>query len=137
MNSYLELREKHQKAINDFPIGFTFNDSQFKEVLAKLSVKDPSELISIGNGGFIRHSDYKEFSEMLKNFDTEEAKAREDPAFCYEMFLYELGNHEYCITYDLEDTLYACGLTLEQVQSNSILSKALIKARKDYLASVE
>ena len=31
MNKYNELREKHQKEVNDFPIGFAFSDKQFEE----------------------------------------------------------------------------------------------------------
>ena len=30
MNKYEEMREKHQKEVNDFPIGFAFSEQQFE-----------------------------------------------------------------------------------------------------------
>lgn len=31
MNKYTELRDKHQKQVNDFPMMFAFNEKQFEE----------------------------------------------------------------------------------------------------------
>lgn len=53
--------------------------------------------------------------------------------FIYDMFLYELANHEYCITYDYEETFDALGLTEKQVNADKRLIHGLQKARKDYL----
>ena len=53
--------------------------------------------------------------------------------FIFDMFVYELANHEYCITYDLEDTLDALGLTPEEVNADKRLSHGLNKAIKTYL----
>ena len=36
MTKYNELREKHQKEVNEFPIGFAFSDQQFEEQMKKL-----------------------------------------------------------------------------------------------------
>jgi hypothetical protein len=44
------------------------------------------------------------------------------------MFNYELGNHEYCITHDLTDTLDALGLTLEEVNADPMMADALKRA---------
>jgi len=38
MNSYLELKEKHQKEVNEFPMFFAFNDKQFKEGMKKFGL---------------------------------------------------------------------------------------------------
>ena len=53
--------------------------------------------------------------------------------FIFDMFVYELANHEYCITYDLEDTLDALGLTAEQINADKRLTHGLNKAIKHYL----
>ena len=37
------------------------------------------------------------------------------------MFSYELANHEYCITYDIEPTLDALGLTLDEINKRAYL----------------
>jgi hypothetical protein len=44
------------------------------------------------------------------------------------MFLYELANHEYTYTNDLEDTLSALDLTPDDINSNKALKKGLQKA---------
>lgn len=32
MNKYVDLKNKHQKEVNDFPIGAAFSNEQFKEM---------------------------------------------------------------------------------------------------------
>ena len=48
--------------------------------------------------------------------------------FVYEMFLYELKNHEYGYTRDTKDTLEALGYTAEEVTGNPKLKRSLEKA---------
>ena len=31
MNAYVELKNKHQKEVDDFPLGFAFSDEQFAD----------------------------------------------------------------------------------------------------------
>ena len=137
MNKYLALKKKHQKEINEFPIFFAFNQEQFEEGKFKLGVTKNTELIDIGYGGFIRASDKQAYIDMYKRMDEEHKEAMQDEEYCYWMFLYELGNMEYYITRDLEDTFGACGLTEEEVTTNPMLMNALRKARKDYLEGCE
>ena len=55
--------------------------------------------------------------------------------FIFDMFSYELANHEYIVTWSLTDTLEALNLTLEEVSNNKSLSKGLKLAKKDYVKS--
>jgi len=66
---------------------------------------------------------------MIDRHDKEmkEAMANDDE-FVLNMFSYELANHEYCITYDVSDTLDALGLTIDEVRNDERLSNALQKA---------
>ena len=53
------------------------------------------------------------------------------------MFDYELGNHEYIVTYDATSAIEALGLTVEEVHNNPLLLKGLkdaIKAQKEWYA---
>lgn len=34
--AYLDLKERHQKEINEFPMAFAFNEEQLQEALKKL-----------------------------------------------------------------------------------------------------
>lgn len=52
------------------------------------------------------------------------------------MLTYEMANHEYCITCDIEETLNACGYELKDLENDRTLQKAVKEARKDYLRSV-
>ena len=33
MNSYVEMKERHQKEVNEFPMKFAFSDEQFKKAM--------------------------------------------------------------------------------------------------------
>lgn len=78
---------------------------------------------------------------MLNRFvkEREEAIAADktEEGFIYHMFLYELANHEYCITFDLEETLDALDLTMEQINADKRLLRGLQKAEKGYLKHCE
>ena len=48
------------------------------------------------------------------------------------MFKYELRNHEYNITHDLEDTLKSLNITGEEIELKENLKQGLLKAIKEY-----
>ena len=99
------------------------------------------KIIGIGAGGFIRKSDLKAYTEMCQRTEKEMQEAiandKTGEGFIKEMFKYELANHEYCITYELDDTLDALGLTIEEINNNQALKHGLELARKEYLKSYE
>ena len=143
MNAYKLLKDKQQKEMNAVPLGAAFSNAQFEQMMQKwgLTVRDTDKICSLGGGCYLRKTDFTAFMEMIKRFEREKAEAIEKDSsgngFIYDMFLYELANHEYCITYELDDTLYALGLTEEQVNSDKRLSHGLKKAIKDYLKNAE
>jgi len=131
-NLYLKLNAKNRKDLDDFPIFFAFSNEQFEEGLKKLkTTKD--DIVSIGASGFVKKEDSKKFGEMLKRHNEEHKKMMENKDYVYQMFRYELSNHEYCITYDDYDTLISLNLTKEEVEKNPLLTQQLQKAKKDYL----
>ena len=135
---YLELKQKQQKEVNDFPFGFAFSNQQFKEMMEKFGLKetDTDKIYSIGAGGYIRKSDSDAFDEMFKRhrkeIEDEIEKDKKGTGFIYSMVSYELANHEYCITYDIEPTLDALGLTLDEINKKENLLNGLRKALKEY-----
>ncbi|SCJ45405.1 Uncharacterised protein [uncultured Clostridium sp.] len=134
MNMYLELTKKHQKESNEFPFIFAFSNEKLIEGMAKLGLKEyeTNKLLSLGNGAFIRKSDKEKLNQMFNRHEEELKKAiNEDltgEGFIYQMFDYELANHEYCITYELDDTLNALGLTMDEIKNNDKLLHGLKKA---------
>lgn len=77
---------------------------------------------------------YKDYSTLINEQQKEHMK---DFDFLKSAFRYELANHEFCITYELDDTLDALLLTYEQVNSDPVMKKALLEAKKEYLKNCE
>ena len=135
---YIDLKQKQQQEVNEFPFGFAFNNKQFKEMMENFGLKetDTDKIYSIGAGGYIRKTDSEAMEKMFERhrqeMQDEINNDKKGTDFVYEMFRYELANHEYCITYDLEPTLNSLGLTEKQVYENPKLLNGLKKALKEY-----
>jgi len=136
MNKYIEVKRKHEKMINDFPMAFAFSEKQFEEAKIKLSVKSNEELLRIPSGGLIRKSDKQKFRDMVTNMNKDSENNFNDDDYLYHGFLYELSNHEYCITYDPTDTLDCFNLTIEQVENDNRLKTLFNKAKKTYFKNI-
>ena len=138
-NSYQILKDKQQKEFNKFPIGAAFNNKQFNEMLEQWSLlpTDTDKILHIGAGCYIRKSDKDAYLNMKRKHIKEMELAIDEDAtgdgFIFDMFLYELANHEYCITYELDDTLDALGFTEEEIHEDERLSHRLDKAISQYL----
>jgi len=128
VNSYLELQNKHKKDISNFPMIFAFSEEQLKEGLKKLGVtKD--KVVSVYGGAIIRATDKDKYLAMNIRHDREHKEMMNDKNYVYNMFKYELANHEYSYTLDDTDTLRSLGLTKEQVNNNLLLREQLEKAK--------
>jgi hypothetical protein len=128
MNKYTTLKEKHAKDITEFPMFFAFSDEQFERGLKDLKVKE-DEIIGIGMGGIIRKRDKQKYLDLIKRHYEEEKEAREDDEYVYQMFRYELANHEYSYTYDWTDTFDSLGLEFDKLDER--MKKLLFKATKE------
>lgn len=138
-NQYQVLKDRQQKEFNAFPMGAAFSQKQFDEMMGKwgLLPTDTDKILHIGSGCYIRKTDRDAFHELVDKLDREKKEAiaadTTGDAIIKDMFLYELANHEYCITYDLEDTLDALGLTVDEINADPRLLRGLEKALKQYL----
>ena len=136
METYKEMIARHQKEVDNFPFIFAFSVKQLEEGKKQMGIQSNSELLSIGAGGFIRKTDEAAMTEMFDRQRKEQedniAADKTGEGFIKGMFAYELANHEYCVTYDLEDTLDALGMTLDEVNGNPALANGLKLALKRY-----
>ena len=132
-NNYESFKNNARKELNDFPKFFAFNEKQFEEGKKELNIKSDNELCKIWGGGFIRKTDRQDFINMIDRHDIELKESikadTEGDKFIYSMFLYEMNNHEYSYTYEVEDTLEALCLTWEEVQNNNSLLNGFKKAK--------
>ena len=144
MNAYAEMKARHQERVNALPIKFAFGTNQFREMMASwgLTENDTDRIYKMGGtGGFYLREDSKRiFSTFEENEIELQTAIRNDldgSGFIKDMFRYELANHEYCITYDLEPTLDALGLSVDEVNNSPALLNGLQLARKEYLREAE
>lgn len=131
MNLYKNLKDRHAKEFNEFPMFFAYSMAQFDAGMSKLGL-DPSEknkIYCLGGGGYYRKVDSERLKELLARHseDMENNMANSDD-FLYDMFYYELGNHEYVYTGSTIPTLEVLGITQEEVNASVRMSQALSKA---------
>lgn len=140
-NKYLELKKRFEEEFSAFPMKFAFSEEQFVRGMTELGLdpeKDKDKVCTGFGGGFFRKTDKDALIALLEGHDKELTEAIEadktGDGFAYDMFYYELANHEYSYTMDLSQTLDALGMTFEAVQEKPILLQALTKAAKQVLA---
>ena len=139
MTNYKDLIERQQQEVNAFPLGFAFSDKQFGEMMEKWGLK-PTDTHKIYRlpwcGCFVQKKDAEARHVMFDRHAKERKQAiAEDldgTGYIYQMFAYELANHEYGYTYNIEPALDACGLSVEDVQQNQALKAGLCKALQEY-----
>lgn len=138
MNAYAEMKKKHQQEVNDFPMFFAFSDKQFAEGMKSLGLEpnDTDKIYSLrGTGGFYRKSDSPKLHAMFDRHAEERKAAIEadqtGEGFIYDMFDYELANHEYGYTRDISDAVRALGLTVDKINADERLLRGLKKACRE------
>lgn len=133
--TYTEMKRQHEEDIRSLNLGFAFNTDQFNEMMQKWGLNpetDTDKILSIGAGGFIQKKDIKSFEDTFKKIDEEKKLFKSNYDKLVKMLIYELANHEYCITHDLNETLDACGYAFKDVKKDATLKSALLKAIKYY-----
>lgn len=136
MNAYAEMKKRHQEEVNALPIYWAFTEERFDEILKELGLtrNDTDKLCRAPSGGFCLASDAKMIADTLIQHRKELEAAIEADAtgdgFIKDMFMYELRNHEYTYTCEVEETVEACGFTMEQVENDERLLRGLEAAAK-------
>lgn len=99
-----------------------------------LQETDTDKIYRIAPGGFIRKTDADKLDEMFTRHTKERKEAMaadiDGTGYLFQMFRYELANHEYSYTWDAEETLDALGLTYGDVNSSPAMRVALNAAIK-------
>lgn len=139
MNKYKELMKRQRKERDSFPLIFAFDDEQFKDGLKGLGFKetDRDKVLYLGNNFFIPKDKMKDWDQMnirhRHELMEEIKKDKTGTGFIYDMFFYELNNHEFSYTEDYEDTLEALNITEKELLENKNLRHGLDLAMKDIL----
>lgn len=135
-NDYLALKLRHEWDINHFPFFFAFDKQQFEEAIKKAGIQKDEKIISFSAGIYLRENEKDNYHRMIERHRQERKAAIESDTtgngYIYQMFKYELANHEYGYTGDTSDTLQALGLTEEEIIKNKALMHGYKKALKEY-----
>lgn len=138
-NKYVEMIKKHQEEISAFPMFFAFSNEQFEKGMQKLGLTkdDTDKIYKFSCGGFYRKSDNQKLKDMLSRHteerETNIANDKTGKGFIYQMFYYELSNHEYSYTMDLSETLDVLGYSMDDINNDERLLTGLYKASKELL----
>jgi hypothetical protein len=130
--TYQELKKKLQDRYNKFLEEngfFAFGREQFEEGKKKINIPNNEDIISIGMGGYIKKTAIEEYKKMIVETTDEELEWLKDHENLKQAIWYELGNHEYQYTEEIDDTLDALALPEEYWKDpkNLELLNAVIK----------
>ena len=114
METYTEMKARHQKEAGALPIGFALSPKYFEEMKRELGVKDDNELYQVkGTCVFYRKTDSALIHGTFERHAKEQEAAMRDITFAQGAFLYEMLNHEYSINLSgKKDVLDACDIPL-------------------------
>ena len=106
---YLDLKSKHEKELNEFPIAYAFNDEQLARALEKLGATKEECVTVFGHGDIVKRENAKPLIDMLERHTQEiKQKLAEDVEFAEAALLYEMNNHEYAINWSADEDILDC-----------------------------
>lgn len=135
---YLDLRSRHQKEFDEFPIAYAFNDKQLEEALEKLGATKEECVTVFGHGDIVKKENVKALLAMLDRQQDELIRhLLDDAEFAEEAFLYEMDNHEYAINWTADEDVLDCfGITFEKINQWG-LQRAYRRARERHMEHAE
>lgn len=124
LNKYLDLRKKHEKELNDFPMKYAFSDEGLDKALKELDAKVEECTSITGCGDVIRKKDVPDWIGLMKRQKAELDELMEDHDVAYEAFLYEMNNHEYAINWEGDAEVLGCfGMNEKILEKKGLLSE--------------
>lgn len=132
MESYLQIKARHQQEINAFPLGAAFDNKQLEEMMKKFGLPNNktgyAQIVSLGCGCFIMRKDVPAWNEMANRHESEMKAMRQSHDHLVAALRYEFANHEYMYGYDDEAVCRAVGLSWKEVQNDPKLLKTYKEA---------
>ncbi len=115
LEGHQQMKARHSAEISAVKgLFWAFSNQQLDEGMKENNCTT-KDLISIGAGGFILRTELQGFKDLLAKHDLERKELKKNEKELFKALVYELNNHEYCITYNPNDALDALGLTKEEV----------------------
>ena len=133
--NYQQYKKISAERINNVPMFFAFSDKQFAEGMAKvgLAKEDTKQIFSLGGGGYIKKTDNHLLKKAVEANEVDRKSVIADDKELLAAIVYELSNHEYCITYNPEPTCSALDISLDDER----IARIFQEARKIYWSTQE
>jgi len=132
--SYTKFKKSLETEINAFPMAFAFSNAQLEEAKEKLGHIESDPIVNLGAGCLVLKSKAADFYAMFEDHEHRTAEWLKNPENLKNALVYELGNHEFCISYDDSEALESLGLDFESMTDDQ--RKTLKEAKKQYLDGV-
>ena len=135
---YLDLKRRHEKELERFPIAYAFNDKQLEEALEKLGATKDECVSVFGHGDIVKRENAKTLVDLLERQREELLqRIKDDPIFAEAAFLYEMDNHEYAINWTGDEDVLDCfGITFDNIREWD-LEYAWSMARRKHMEHAE
>lgn len=138
---YEEFKERQRAEFDKMPIKAAFGDKQFEAMMAEwgltTSDEDLKKIMSIVPGCYCLKKDYASFIALgNKHADEMDEYLRNDNNLA-DALKYEFANHECGYTWEFEDGITALGYTVTEFLSDERKKNVFIKARQEYIKSLE
>ena len=127
MESYQQIKERHQAEVNAFPLGAAFSDKQLAEMMAQFGLPNDktgyAQIVSLGYGVFIKRADVPAWREMANRHEAEMKEYRKNRKALKDAFIFEFRNHESQFNLDEETICNCVGYSWEEVKADPELHK--------------
>ena len=133
METYQQIKARHQADVNAFPLGVAFSKEQFADMMRKFGLPNDEsgyrQILRLGAGVYIKRADAPAWSEMSERHEREMKAFRKQAKELTAAFRYEFANHEYQFGNCPNETICGCvGLTWDEVKNDEGLLKIYKKA---------
>ena len=112
METYAQMKSRHQAEMNALPFGFAFGDESFDRMMGKWgltsSPEDCEKIVSFGAGIFLQKKDIPAYREVSDRHARERKETLRGDVL-KKALISEMHNHE-CQYGDFADALRALGL---------------------------
>lgn len=115
--TYTEYKNIRKKEFNELPFFFAFSKKKFDEILKEKGYNS-QDVTRFGTVTFSHKKDFDKIKECFEKHETTLNALLKDKSFFKEAMIYEMKNHEYSITHDLEDALGALDISYDFVKEN-------------------
>lgn len=137
MESYRELKQRHQQEFNALPLFFAFDEQQYQEGLKKVNATSDTPIVKLAGGCYVKQSDFATVKELLDQHKEEHIQnMMNSDIYTYDMLRVELAEREYESNRDLNQILNAC-IPNEAKDNIPNLNNTIDQAVQDYLKTFE